>query len=153
MLAPRLCKNHNRRLIGFTGWCAALALPIDAERGGGFTIGGAVFEDAADPLMSGVGDVTVTVRRVGVRGAFSATINPLGSWRIDEVPEGTYPVSFRPGGIHAPAGKRPNKMNVNEENEADNLSIQWLVPEKLLWGAAPPRAARRTETGCKLWRE
>ena len=129
MLAPRLCRNHNRRLIGFTGLFAALTLPIGGERGGGFTIGGAVFEDAADPLMSGVDDVTVTVRRIGGRGAFSTTTNPLGLWRIDEVPEGTYKVSFRPGGINAPAGKRPIKINVNKVNRTENLSIQWLVPE------------------------
>jgi len=72
------------------------ASTIGGGSGGGFTIGGAVFEDAADPLMSGVDDVTVTVRRVGGRGAFSTTTNPLGLWRIDEVPEGTYTVSFRP---------------------------------------------------------
>ena len=28
MLAPGLGRNHSRCLIGFAGWCAALALPI-----------------------------------------------------------------------------------------------------------------------------
>ena len=127
MLAPRLSRNHNRRLIGFTGLFAALALPIGGERGGGFTIGGAVFEDATDPLMRAVADVTVTVSRVG--GLFPRPLTHWGLWRIDEVPEGTDKVSFRPGGMHAPACKHPDKINVNEENETENLSIQWLVPE------------------------
>ncbi len=125
--------GHERWRRSVMGTCQSSLNPsacepaIPAERGGGFMIGGAVFEDAADPLMSGVDDVTVTVRRTGGNGVFSTTTNPLGLWRIDDVPTGTYRVSFRPAARHARGPKRPMKISVNEENKAANLSIKWLV--------------------------
>ncbi len=102
--------------------------PEIGERiGRGFTIGGAVFTDGSDPLMSGLGDVTVKVRRTGGKGVISTTTNPLGLWRIDDVPTGKYTVSFRAAEMFTQSPKRPMKISVNEENRAANLSIKWLV--------------------------
>ncbi len=69
----------------------------------------------------------MTVRRTGGKGVFSTTTDALGLWRIDDVPTGTYRVSFRPANLQVRGPKGPMKINVNEENKAANLSIKWLV--------------------------
>ena len=85
----------------------------------GFTIGGAVYGDAANPLLSGIEGVNVQVFGAGRKTvATTTTAGPSGIWRVDNLPPGAYTVVYD----HRDAVP----IVVNEENEAANPSIRML---------------------------
>jgi len=98
------------------------------------TIGGAVYTDLANPLTTGLPDVTVTV--TGDQGTFDAnTAGAQGIWQMD-VPEGTYTVTPRRPGYgfeHIVAGVSDGlgstTIVVNTDNLGPNQSIQFLATE------------------------
>ena len=121
------CFMHDVYVKGVCGECQDDGQADDSRRpeqprtASGFTIGGAVYDDAANPLVSGIEGVTVQVFGLGRKMAATATTaGPSGIWRVDDLPSGTYTVVFE----HSDA----ITVVVNGENEEDNLSIGLLRP-------------------------
>ena len=96
-----------------------------------FTIGGQVYLDPDNPMLSGLEDVVI------IAGA-SETVtssSPLpGLWQIDDLPEGTYTVTPSKSGFTfehvqngTPSGQGSFTIEVNVENQAANQSIQFLA--------------------------
>ena len=113
-----------------------------------FTIGGAVYTDLGNPLASGLEGVTVIV--ACDPNTYQATTFGLqGLWFIEDVPCGScmvtpslagYTFQHVVGGV--PDGQPSATIDVNEENQAANQSIQFLAT------TAPPICA---EYSSKRW--
>ena len=94
----------------------------------GFTIGGAVYEDIQDPLLSGIEGLPVEL--MGTDGTVMArsSTDALGLWRMDNVLEGKYTVVFGAGTSRTPRATHLRGITVNADNEAANQSIQLHNP-------------------------
>ncbi len=101
-----------------------------------YTVGGLIFADPDDPLSSGVGGVTVTIRGAGFEGsAVSWGAGELvpGLWTIDGVPAGTYTVMptvngqcFKHYSQGAEQGLLPVVIVVNDDNRPANESLEFV---------------------------
>lgn len=99
-----------------------------------YMIGGAVYDDLASPLTSGLEGVSVSV--VGTGGTFMTTTigGGQGLWFLTDVPCGDYTVSpdrdqcsFRHvlGGV--PGALPPIPITVDAAHQAENQSLQFLA--------------------------
>lgn len=124
------CFRHNVYDKGECGTCdetpEAKSRRLRSRRDG-FTIGGAVYDDAANPLLSGIEGISVRVLATGRRVvATTTTLGPSGIWSVDSVPQGAYTVVFERRTSRKESGNDVLSINVNAENEAANLSIKLL---------------------------
>ncbi len=93
------------------------------DKATGFTIGGAVYDDLQNPLLSGVAGVTITVTQLdGPFTAVRTTQGPCGLWSVEEVPPGVYRVTPSLTGRHFDrvergmvAGPAPATLNTAQE--------------------------------------
>ena len=99
----------------------------------GFTVGGAIYTDAVNPIASGLEGVAVMVTGDGGALFEATTAGTQGLWQIDDVPEGTYTVmpnmtdyTFEHMVSGQSDGQASIQIAVNETNETANQSIQFL---------------------------
>ena len=137
------CFHHSVYIKGECGSCEtepAAKSRRQRSRRDAFTIGGAVYDDADNPLLSGVQGVTIQLLGDGrAVVATTATSGPLGIWKIDNLPVGSYSVVVPRGeGVGGRSDVIP--VTVSQENEAANLSIRRLRP-------AAPTPRRQNDSG------
>lgn len=127
------CFRHNVYMKGVCGECpddvpSSASGRLEGRRpASGFTIGGAVYDDDADPLVSGIEGVIVQIIGDGRRIVATATTSgPSGIWRVDDLPAGAYTLVFEQRDGWAAVGRDVIPIVVNAENEAANLSIGML---------------------------
>jgi N-acetylneuraminic acid mutarotase len=119
--------DENRALDG------VLSLDVSPYSGTTYPVGGVIYTDLANPLLSGLEGVSVTL--IGDGGTFGATTNGTqGLWQLENIPEGTYTVTpskvswhfeHIAGGVSD--GQASIIITVDEANEAANQSIQFLA--------------------------
>ncbi len=81
------------------------------------TVGGIIFDDADNPLSSGIEGVRVDV--IAADGSVIAgETNRIGVWVVEGLENGTYNVEFD-------GGKGTTTISVNNDNIEKNQSIQW----------------------------
>lgn len=122
--------------VYFGGGCSECPRPgsglgavaaADGNARSGFTIGGAVYQDEVDPLLSGIEQVPVWVHGPdGKTFASTETVGPMGLWRIDGVPEGIYTVVFAHKDGRASTRADSITIVVDAANRAGNQSIRLL---------------------------
>jgi hypothetical protein len=117
------------------------------SQGTGYTIGGAIYTDLADPLRTGLESVTVTVDGDNVNFVTS-TRAEQGLWWIDDVPEGTYTVTPALAGYcfeHVlrglPHGQFSITITVDDRHIPENQSIQFLALARSMCSGTPPNCA------------
>ena len=111
-----------------------------------YTVGGAIYTDLDNPLVSGLAGVKVSVD--GNNGIFDTnTAGSQGLWQID-VPEGSYEVTPSMTGKifeHVFSGNPDSQssvlIDVNAANQAINQSIQFLASEPNILPATNPTPA------------
>jgi len=111
----------------YQGHCEDRCAPLSeaATASAGFTIGGAVFTDARDPIATGLANVVVELIAVTdpqVR-FHTTTDGDFGLWRIDDVPEGAYRVIYDVGAGSGMPIEKSLVIEVSAENEAVNQSL------------------------------
>ena len=124
------CFRHDVYVKEVCGSCdespASKSRAADGRRTG-FTVGGAVYSDDGNPLVSGISGVNVQILgndRLVV--ATATTAGPSGIWRVDDLPEGDYSVVIERRSGRLRDGRDVIPITVNAENEAANLSIATL---------------------------
>jgi hypothetical protein len=103
--------------------------------GDSFTMGGAIYDDLHDPLMSGVHGVTVTVQQLDGNCTWEVRAEaPFGLWSVEGIPAGVYQVSpHLPGSVFervemgVPGGAVPTTVTVGGSAPAEAYqSVQFL---------------------------
>lgn len=139
------CFVHDVYVKGVCGQCpgddpASAFGRSKRRRAGDFTIGGAVYDNETNPLLSGIEGVNVEVLGAERRAVAAAmTAGPSGIWRVDGLPAGTYFVVVEHRNGRAAAGRDVIPIVVNAQNEAANLSIRSLRSSE------PPRRSRDSD--------
>ncbi len=117
-------------LIVFFAW----SWIVDAHAlAGGFTVGGAVYTELSEPLLSGLAGVNVCVECVGGFVGCDVTDGLWGGWDVSGVPAVSCTVTTDAEGwcfSHVVEGvigePTPITIMVGEANVGENLSIQFL---------------------------
>lgn len=114
------------------GSVSALSANAPRVEAAGFTIGGQVYTDPDNPMLTGLVGVTMKVN--GTNGNFIETTqeNPLpGLWWIDNVPAGTYTVTPIMDGRcferRNPTACGSITILVSQDNNQTNQNIQFLA--------------------------
>ncbi len=114
--------------LGVSCWIADAQALAD-----GFTVGGAVYADLSDPLMSGLTGVEVCVVCAENFSACDVTDGSWGGWDVSSVPAGSCTVTPNAEGwcfSHVVEGvigeQAPITITVNEDHVGENLSLQFL---------------------------
>lgn len=109
------------------------AMPMSTD---GLSVGGAIFTDLDQPLLTGLSGVEIAVTAVGqpIAEQYLAYTDDLGIWRIDGLSPGAYEVhveapGYRVRQIYAglPVARDTITVEVNEAARSSNGSIKFLA--------------------------
>ena len=95
----------------------------DVSDESGSTIGGAVYDNADDPLFSGLEGMEISVRSDDGTIVATTTSGTLGLWRVDGLPDGEYTILFRSQNRDGSDRVDAKPIVVSTQNKEANQSI------------------------------
>lgn len=111
--------------------------------GKGFTVGGAIYADRGDPLVTGVEGVGVELLDASGTSIALTRTGRLGIWKVEALPAGAYTVVFHTVQRDGSVEEASRAITVAEGNEVAMQSIQLHLPVDSPRQEPQPRKVRR----------